>query len=150
VTSPAASAKVPVTSDAAPSSGKKSKTHPPKSYDIVQGMERIIVMMEETPDLRKSSALNARCVALQDRPFRSAASQRRVHLTGGEVDPDPIWATATIWRPQGRISRPLRPSRRTVHLPQGCTACTPWLPATEEDRSGARRLAHHTGSHVSG
>jgi hypothetical protein len=36
------------TSDAAPSSGKKSKTHPPKPYDIVQGMERVIDMMEET------------------------------------------------------------------------------------------------------
>jgi hypothetical protein len=33
---------------AAPSSSKKSKTHPPKPYDIVQGMERIIDMMEET------------------------------------------------------------------------------------------------------
>jgi hypothetical protein len=27
--------KAPTTSDAAPSSCKKSKTHPPKSYDIV-------------------------------------------------------------------------------------------------------------------
>jgi hypothetical protein len=33
---------------AAPSSGKKSKSHPPKPYDIVQGMERVIDMMEET------------------------------------------------------------------------------------------------------
>jgi hypothetical protein len=31
-----------------PSSGKKLKTHPPKPYDIVQGMERVIDMMEET------------------------------------------------------------------------------------------------------
>jgi hypothetical protein len=40
--------KAPTTSDAAPSFGKKSKTHPPKPYDIVQGMERVIDMMEET------------------------------------------------------------------------------------------------------
>jgi hypothetical protein len=47
-TSPTASAKVPATSDVAPSSGKKSKTHPPKPYDVDQGMERVIDMMEET------------------------------------------------------------------------------------------------------
>jgi D-mannonate dehydratase len=46
--SPTASVKATTTSDAAPSSGKKSKTHPPKPYDIVQGMERVINMMEET------------------------------------------------------------------------------------------------------
>jgi hypothetical protein len=34
-TSPTASAKAPTISDAAPSSSKKSKTHPPKPYDIV-------------------------------------------------------------------------------------------------------------------
>jgi hypothetical protein len=38
----------PKTFDAALSFGKKSKTHPPKPYDIVQGMERVIDMMEET------------------------------------------------------------------------------------------------------
>jgi hypothetical protein len=47
-TSPAASVEAPTTSDATPSSGKKSKTHPPKPYDLVQGMERVIDMMEET------------------------------------------------------------------------------------------------------
>jgi hypothetical protein len=35
-------------SDAFPSSGKKLKTHPPKPYDLVQGMERVIDMMDET------------------------------------------------------------------------------------------------------
>jgi hypothetical protein len=40
--------KAPATPDAAPSSSKKSKTHPPKLHDIVQGMERVIGMMEET------------------------------------------------------------------------------------------------------
>jgi hypothetical protein len=48
VTSPAASVEAPATLDAAPSSGKKSKTHPPKTYDLVQGMESVIDMMEET------------------------------------------------------------------------------------------------------
>jgi hypothetical protein len=48
VTSPTASVKALTTSDAAPSPGNKSKTHPPKPYDIVQGMERVIDMMEET------------------------------------------------------------------------------------------------------
>jgi hypothetical protein len=47
-TSPMASVKAPTSSDTAPSSGKKSKTHPPKSYDIIQGMDRVIDMMEET------------------------------------------------------------------------------------------------------
>jgi hypothetical protein len=47
-TSPTASVKIPATSDVAPSSGKKSKTHLPKPYDIVQGMEHVIDMMEET------------------------------------------------------------------------------------------------------
>jgi hypothetical protein len=27
---------------------QKSKTHPPKPYDLVQGTERVIDMMEET------------------------------------------------------------------------------------------------------
>jgi hypothetical protein len=48
VTSPAASVEAPLTLGAAPSSGEKSKTHPPKPYDLVQGMERVIDMMEET------------------------------------------------------------------------------------------------------
>jgi hypothetical protein len=47
-TSPTASVKAPTTCGAAPSSGKKSKTHPPKPYDIVQGMGRVIDTMEET------------------------------------------------------------------------------------------------------
>jgi hypothetical protein len=40
--------KAPAMLDAAPSSSKKLKTHPPKPYDIIQGMERVIDMMEET------------------------------------------------------------------------------------------------------
>jgi hypothetical protein len=43
-----ASVEAPATLDAAPSSRKKSKTHPPKPYDLVQGKERVIDMMEET------------------------------------------------------------------------------------------------------
>jgi hypothetical protein len=44
-TSSTASMKAPATLDAAPSSSKKSKTHPPKPYDIVFC---VINMMEET------------------------------------------------------------------------------------------------------
>jgi uncharacterized cupredoxin-like copper-binding protein len=55
VTSPTASMKVPATSDVATNSGKKSKTHPPKPYDIVQGMERFIDMMEETLQICKKA-----------------------------------------------------------------------------------------------
>jgi hypothetical protein len=51
VTSPMVSMKVPATPITAPSSNLKSKTHPPKSYDIVQGMERVINMMEKTPQV---------------------------------------------------------------------------------------------------
>jgi hypothetical protein len=47
-TSPTASVKASTTLDATPSSGKKSKTHPPQPYDVVQGLERVIDMMEET------------------------------------------------------------------------------------------------------
>jgi hypothetical protein len=47
-TSPTVSVKAPAMPVAACSSIKKSKTHPPKPYDIVQGMERVIDMMEET------------------------------------------------------------------------------------------------------
>jgi hypothetical protein len=42
VTSSTASVKVTATPDAVPSSSKKSKTHPPKPYDIVQGMEHVM------------------------------------------------------------------------------------------------------------
>jgi hypothetical protein len=45
-TSPTASVKATTTFDGSPSSGKKSKTHSPKPYDVVQGMERVIDMME--------------------------------------------------------------------------------------------------------
>jgi hypothetical protein len=40
--------KAPVTPDVALSSRKTLKTPLPKPYDIVQGMERVIDMMEET------------------------------------------------------------------------------------------------------
>jgi hypothetical protein len=47
-TSPAIAAKIPATPVAVPASDLKMKTHPPKPYDIVQGMEHVIDMMEET------------------------------------------------------------------------------------------------------
>jgi hypothetical protein len=40
--------KAPATPLAAPSSNQKSKTHTPNPYDILQRMERVINMMEET------------------------------------------------------------------------------------------------------
>jgi hypothetical protein len=43
-----AAATSPTTPVAAPASDPMLKTHPPKPYDIVQGMERVIDMMEET------------------------------------------------------------------------------------------------------
>jgi hypothetical protein len=46
VTTPTASVEAQATSNVAPSSSKKSKTHPPKPYDIIQGMERVIDMEE--------------------------------------------------------------------------------------------------------
>jgi hypothetical protein len=100
-TSPTASVKAQATSDAAPKSSKKSKTHPAKPYDTVQGMERVIDMMEETLQIYERAQLNARCVAPQDLPFRTMTTQRRVRSSGGEVDPYPIWVTTTIWRPEG-------------------------------------------------
>jgi hypothetical protein len=48
VTSLTTSVKVPATSGSAPSSDRKTKTHPPKPYDLAQGMEHVIDMMEET------------------------------------------------------------------------------------------------------
>jgi hypothetical protein len=47
-TAPTIAVKVPATSVAAPASDLKLRTHPPKPYDIVQGMERVINMMDET------------------------------------------------------------------------------------------------------
>jgi hypothetical protein len=52
-TSSTAAVKAPATSDTAPNISKKSKTHLPKPYDIVQGMERVIDMMEETLQICK-------------------------------------------------------------------------------------------------
>jgi hypothetical protein len=52
-TSSTASVEAPVTLDAIPSSGKKSKAHPPKPYDIVQEMEHVIDMMEDTLQICK-------------------------------------------------------------------------------------------------
>jgi hypothetical protein len=48
VTSSMASKKAPTMPDATRSPSKKSKTYPLKPYDIIQGMERIIDMMDET------------------------------------------------------------------------------------------------------
>jgi hypothetical protein len=56
-TSPTASVKALATSDA-PSPDKKSKTHPPKPYDIVKGMERVIDMMEETLQIWERAQLS--------------------------------------------------------------------------------------------
>jgi hypothetical protein len=92
-TSPTASVKVPATAGVAPSSGRKSKTHPPKPYDLVQGMERAIDMMEETLQICERAQRST--VAPQDLPVRLAASQRCIPASGGKVDPDPIWTTAT-------------------------------------------------------
>jgi glycine cleavage system protein P-like pyridoxal-binding family len=47
--------KAPTTPDAAPSSSNKSKTHPPKPYDIIQGMEHVIDKMEETLQIYERS-----------------------------------------------------------------------------------------------
>jgi hypothetical protein len=41
----------PATLDVVPSSGKKLMAHPPKPYDIIKGMERVIDMMEKTLQL---------------------------------------------------------------------------------------------------
>jgi hypothetical protein len=48
----------PTTLDAAPSSFKKSKTHLPKPYDLIQGMERVIDMMEETLEICERAQLS--------------------------------------------------------------------------------------------
>jgi hypothetical protein len=52
-TFPMVSMNAPVMPVAAPSSSQKSKTHPPKPYDIIQRMERVIDMMEETLQIYK-------------------------------------------------------------------------------------------------
>jgi hypothetical protein len=47
-TSPAAFVEAPSTLDAAPAPAKSRRPTPPKPYDLVQGMERVIDTMEET------------------------------------------------------------------------------------------------------
>jgi hypothetical protein len=54
-TSPAIAVKIPTSPVAAPASDLKSKTQPTKPYDIVQGMERVIDMMEETLQIYERS-----------------------------------------------------------------------------------------------
>jgi hypothetical protein len=46
-------------SDATPSSGKKSKTHPPKPYDIIQGME--VSSTRWRKPSRSAKELSAQC-----------------------------------------------------------------------------------------
>jgi hypothetical protein len=55
-----AGVKVPTTSSVAPSSGKKSKTHPSKPYDIIQGMERVIDMMANELSAQRKTRRTAR------------------------------------------------------------------------------------------
>jgi hypothetical protein len=78
VTSPTASVKALATPDAAPSSSKKSKTHPPKPYDIIQGMERVIDMMEETLQIFVTFS---KCNPVAKKPFMSRVGE--VVITDG-------------------------------------------------------------------
>jgi hypothetical protein len=47
-TSPATAVKIPATPVAVPVFDLVSKTHPPRPYDIIQGMGHVIDVMEET------------------------------------------------------------------------------------------------------
>jgi hypothetical protein len=59
---------------AAPISDLASETHPPKTYHIGQGMERVISMMEETLQMcKKIPTLHADGIAPQDLSLWSAA-----------------------------------------------------------------------------
>jgi hypothetical protein len=112
-TSPVTTAKIVSAPTAELVSDLTSETPTPKPYDIIQGMECIINMMEET----LARELNADTVAPQDLPLRPAITQRRLCSSGGQVPPDPIWVAAAIWRRQARAPRTPRSARRTVHLP---------------------------------
>jgi hypothetical protein len=79
---------------AAPVSDLASEIHLPKPYNIIQGMERVIDMMEETLQIcKRSLALNANGIAPQDLPLRSvttsdiyahqATRSPQIHLGGG-------------------------------------------------------------------
>jgi hypothetical protein len=93
-TSPTANVKTPATLDAAPSSSKKSKTHRPKPYDIVQGMECVIDMMEETLQIceraQRSTEDASRCKTF---PFGLWPSSDAYAHQARKVHPDPIWVT---------------------------------------------------------
>jgi hypothetical protein len=64
-TSPMASVEAPTTLDVVPNSGRKSKTPPPQPYDLVQEMERVIDMMEQTLQISE----RAQC-SMQDTSHR--------------------------------------------------------------------------------
>jgi hypothetical protein len=96
VTSPAASVEAPLTLGAAPSSGEKSKTHPPKPYDLVQGMERVIDMMEETLQISERAqrstqdASHRRTFPFGLRPasdVHARQAAKSIHIQSGRQEP---------------------------------------------------------------
>jgi hypothetical protein len=136
--SPTAFVKAPATCDAAPSSGKKSKTHPPKPYDIVQGMERVIDMTEEIPQICERAQRS-----MQD------ASHRKT-FTFGRRPPSDMYTRQVAksiqiqsgrQQPSGDLKVETRAHRDPLDVPciyhKGAWH-TPLLLATEEDRSGVR------------
>jgi hypothetical protein len=106
-------------------------------------------MMEETLQIREKAQRSSQDASHRNtfpfglRPSRDAYARqaaKSIQIQSGRQQP---------WRPEGRNSRPSRPTRRTVHLPQGRDTLS-WLLATEEDRTGARCITCCTGSHASG
>jgi hypothetical protein len=122
-TSSTVSMKAPATHIAAPSSSQKSKTHPPKLYDIVQRMERVIDMMEETLQICRRAQRST-----QD------ASRRKTLPFGLRPSSDTHTRQAAKFihiqsvRQESSGDLKIEPRARRDPL---------WLPAMEEDRSGA-------------
>jgi hypothetical protein len=149
-TSPATSVEALTTLDAAPSSSEKSKTHLPKPYDLVQGMEHVIDMMEETLHICE-----------RDQRSMQDASHRRtfpfglrpasdVHARQAEKS---IQTQSGRQKPSGDLKVEPRVRRDPLDVPciyhkgarhtlRGCRL--------RKNRLGARCRARHGSSHVSG
>jgi hypothetical protein len=92
-TSPVTAAKIPVTHIVVPIFDLASETHLPKPYDIVQGMERIIDMMEETLQICERSQRSTQ------------TTSRRKTFPFGLRPPSDVYTRQTAKSPQFQSER---------------------------------------------
>jgi hypothetical protein len=143
-----ASVEAPATLYAVPNSGKKSKNHPPKPYDIVQGMERVIYMMEETLQICETAQRSTQDASHRKTfPFGLQASSGVYTLQAAKL------IQIQSGRQQPSADLKVEPCARRDPLDVPCIyhkGARHTLCGCQLRKKIARRRAHHTGSHVSG